>query len=431
MIDILQKPDDLNFIGNLKNFIISSSSEVSFCLKKGDDVIINEVYAPDFEGAINIDIRDVVRPFLSTSLPDTDIFVQKEAVASFSAIINSEAFSFSVINAELEIDANTGSFCQANWLTGQPQNKKTIWNAPEFLSYYFTCDANVVVSLYPISELESPEKIIVYSGKKSQFVTFNMSMSHIFSKAAGEIKKYQGFFDAWVESDSGRLTFVQRYIYSEVQNNEHFFLSKNPYGGLDTFCFTGEQALVQEIEYGIGKIAGKKVSTGNKIQRKYRQIAGYQSISTAAWINSFFSAAQNWALYEEAFFEIAIDNSESSISDFTDIQNSSFEFILSVDNLFGFDKKSLERDLPMHTFPEISDVDFSKPDKSIPGMSIWRTIPIDSSPQVVIHNLGRRPSVSVIDNMGNEVVCDIKHIDENSFYLRWRGTDLKGNIYII
>lgn len=61
---------------------------------------------------------------------------------------------------------------------------------------------------------------------------------------------------------------------------------------------------------------------------------------------------------------------------------------------------------------------------------------IGNNPQVVVHNLGHRPSVTVTDPSGRDVSVDIVHVDEkNSFYVTWNpgeDTDLTGGtIYVI
>lgn len=57
-------------------------------------------------------------------------------------------------------------------------------------------------------------------------------------------------------------------------------------------------------------------------------------------------------------------------------------------------------------------------------------IPSPQSPFVVQHNLGRIPSVSVVDSVGNEVLADIDHTDGNSFTVSWNGP-LNGNVIVI
>ena len=66
---ILQQPDSLSLSLNLKRFIISSDTRVSFILKKGDLEVLAQQYDPDANGRIEIDMRDVVVA-VERALPD-------------------------------------------------------------------------------------------------------------------------------------------------------------------------------------------------------------------------------------------------------------------------------------------------------------------------------------------------------------------------
>ena len=65
---ILQQPDSLSLSLNLKRFIISSDTRVSFILKKGDLEVLAQQYDPDANGRIEIDMRDVVHAQLAYDL---------------------------------------------------------------------------------------------------------------------------------------------------------------------------------------------------------------------------------------------------------------------------------------------------------------------------------------------------------------------------
>lgn len=57
-------------------------------------------------------------------------------------------------------------------------------------------------------------------------------------------------------------------------------------------------------------------------------------------------------------------------------------------------------------------------------------IPSPISPFVVTHNLGRYPSVTVIDTLGNEVEAEIMHSNMNSLTVSWNGS-LEGYVFIV
>lgn len=48
---IIQKPDALSMLGNLKKFIITSGSQVVFELKEGSTVLFSATYESGIDGA--------------------------------------------------------------------------------------------------------------------------------------------------------------------------------------------------------------------------------------------------------------------------------------------------------------------------------------------------------------------------------------------
>ena len=87
-MNIIQQPDMLSLSMNLKNFIIGSSRQTTFTLKAGDKELVSQVYAPDENGVMEIDIHEIVHSFLSYSLKDIgEVYQQTNLVADFTAVI--------------------------------------------------------------------------------------------------------------------------------------------------------------------------------------------------------------------------------------------------------------------------------------------------------------------------------------------------------
>ena len=122
---MIQIPDSLSLLRNLKEFIVSSASEITFTLQHGGNDILSETYYPDPTGRISIDVQQVVSHYLETVLPTSNAFIQTSAKAAFVALVNgSQVASFSVINAGVrKLSLTATEFLQANWLTWQPQSK--------------------------------------------------------------------------------------------------------------------------------------------------------------------------------------------------------------------------------------------------------------------------------------------------------------------
>lgn len=55
----------------------------------------------------------------------------------------------------------------------------------------------------------------------------------------------------------------------------------------------------------------------------------------------------------------------------------------------------------------------------------WAT---PESAVTVTHNLGKRPAVTVVDTAGSEIVCDVRHDDDNTVTLAF-SAPLRGTAY--
>ena len=97
---IIQRPDSLSLLKNLKPFIFNGSSEVAFTLKKGEHTIIEETFFPGADGTVSVDVMDVVGAYLKTNLPTGNIYTQTSATASFTAYVDGvKEQEFTVVNA--------------------------------------------------------------------------------------------------------------------------------------------------------------------------------------------------------------------------------------------------------------------------------------------------------------------------------------------
>ena len=66
---IVQQPDSLSFCGNLKDFIITGESELSFSLYSGSTILIAETYTA-YNNKIIIPCKKVIEQQFTICLPD-------------------------------------------------------------------------------------------------------------------------------------------------------------------------------------------------------------------------------------------------------------------------------------------------------------------------------------------------------------------------
>lgn len=330
MATVIQRPDSLNLLRNLKSYRINTSSPVSFKLMKGADTVIEEDYNADSTGIVTIDIQDVVAQYLSVELPTSEAYSQDGAKAVFSVYVDGDFIhSFTVLSGGVrKISDSTENFLKANWLTWQPQSKKVRWYQPEYLSYYFCVAGTVKAKFYLLGG--STETVSVGSAAAGAYMTYNTQMAHLFSLSSHSADELNGLVDIWVESSDGtRLSYIQRYVFAPDDRNEHYYFCVNSLGGIDTFCFTGSLTLQPSIDHESAELSSRKLTITDSQERAWSQNTGYVGKVEAAWLWEFFAASRQWALVDENIEEIVLDGSSISASDKENLHSSTFSYTLS------------------------------------------------------------------------------------------------------
>ena len=332
MATLIQTPDNLSLLRNLKHFIIESASEITFRLDKGATVVLSETYYPDANDRIDIDVADVISQYLSSSLPTSNAFAQASAVATFTAYVgNTTAGTFTVVNGGVrKLSGTASSFLAGNWLTWQPQTKQVTWNSPEYLSYYFNVTGKVKAKFYKKNGTTKTVNIWSYGGTPC-LMTFNMEFSYLFSLSGEETADLYGIVDVWVEASSGGtvLSYVQRYICAPTMGDEHYYLSVNSLGGIDTFTFHGAGTLAPEIEYESAMKDRVKIDITSDAERKWQQNTGYAGLQVTQWWFELIAAAKQWAVMDGNAEPIVIDTSSLEMSDRDNVHACTFTFTLS------------------------------------------------------------------------------------------------------
>ena len=362
-MEIIQKPDSLSLLGNLKKFLISSNAEVDFSLSvsiDGADVsLLQESYTPDSSGNISIDVREVCSQYLKTNLPSDNVFLQSDALRTFTATIGSSSWSFTVVNASVRnLTLSALEYLQYNFLTLQPQSKQVSWHSPEYLTYYFTEQADVQAKFYLKSGGTEIVTVATISPTPeggsgtiqlvNKVYSINTSLSRLMALSSHDTEDLQGIVDVWVQGSVSRLSYIQRYVYAPSTGEEHHYFAVNSLGGIDTFTFIGEQKITGEIEHQAAENDDKKITVTSGGQRKYRQNTGYLGEASSEWLWEFLHSSRQWAVVGAAAEELVVVSSSLSQGDLTNLNSSSFDFLLARDG--GLLPES-RRD---ETFPDIT-----------------------------------------------------------------------------
>ncbi len=360
-MEIIQYPGDFNFSGNIKDVVIVSDLTVTLKLNVDDATLVNEQYTAS-GNQVKISLRNLFDQILSIEIPDSDIFVQRNAVKEISAEVSEPfyhtSFRFNVIKGGL--DNNTEDlflFLRSNWLTFQPQIKFVTRHQPEYLSYFATAGSgsNVKVKAYfadNTTETKDITNIALYT-----FVTLNVSFAHINSL----FEKQVGYYDVWVENVfDGRLSYIQRYILTPSAGNEQVYVFENTLGGFDTVVFTGQ--LIEGINTS-GIIATKdETSLDSDIDFSiiYEQNSGFvPTIDHAHWLREFFLSKQRYHV-TDSFKRIYIEESENKF-ELKALNSFSFEFRYAKQSRYSNIIRNQEALPELLEFPQLDNLFFLAP----------------------------------------------------------------------
>jgi len=338
MATVIQTPDSLSLLRNMKSFIFSSSDEVTFVLKKQESgvpvpvTLLSETYYPDAAVRVEIDIREVISHHLETELPSADRFVQSKARASFIAQLDGTTVAtFAVVNAGVRDLTETAlEFLTANLMTWQPQTKQVSYDSPEYLTYYNPAAWSLKAKFY---KKDGSTKIItIGEGDTSYPVSFATSMSKLFTLSGETTSDLYGIVDLYTVDGNGvQLSYTQRYIYSPEVGDEHYYLAVNSLGGIDTFTFHGALTLCPEIQYEQAEKSDVIEDITSDFARKWEQNTGYMGMTSTKWLWEFLASNRRWTVMDGNAEAIVLDTSSVKMNDKDSLHACTFSFALSQD----------------------------------------------------------------------------------------------------
>lgn len=305
--------------GNLKPFVLQSSTAVAFTLEVGGSQVLNETYYPGNGNLIEIDLREVVESYLSFTFPSSDVFNQTLLVRSFTAKFDGKTVSFNAIRAgKARLNQSASEFLKENFLTWQPQVKPVTYYSPEWLTYYAVETCRIKLKAY--FEDGTSSETTLSSPSAGTCYTLNLQYGVVSGKFSGKRPTY---YDVWVESTGGqRLTYVQRYIGSPRRSeDENWYLFENSLGGLDSLRAYGSLDDAPEYEHNVSQLDGVLTEYRVDTNRKYTRNTGYLTPQESAWLQDMFSSRQKYAYTASGYYKIVFTASDGGRSS-TDLPSS-------------------------------------------------------------------------------------------------------------
>lgn len=305
--------------GNLKPFVLQSSTAVAFTLEVGGSQVLNETYYPGNGNLIEIDLREVVESYLSFTFPSSDVFNQTLLVRSFTAKFDGQTVSFNAIRAgKARLNQSASEFLKENFLTWQPQVKPVTYYSPEWLTYYAVETCRIKLKAY--FEDGTSSETTLSSPSAGTCYTLNLQYGVVSGKFGGKRPTY---YDVWVDSTGGqRLTYVQRYIGSPRRSeDENWYLFENSLGGLDSLRAYGSLDDAPEYEHNVSQLDGVLTEYRVDTNRKYTRNTGYLTPQESAWLQDMFSSRQKYAYTASGYYKIVFTASDGGRSS-TDLPSS-------------------------------------------------------------------------------------------------------------
>ncbi len=357
---ILQKPDDLSLLGNLKKLILQLSSTSSVKLESSGRILLESTYDAGPDGKASIDFKEIISKELSFLLKTDNFYEQANIVKTFTCTVDNTSFSFTVMRAGVsELADSAINWLTQNFLTWQPQNKSVTYYSPEFLTMFAIGASTLKLKAYFPDNTTNTITLGTCAAGKAY--TANLQ----YAVVAGLLgQKYPSYFDVWTEDNSGnRLSYIQRYYFSEVKSEqEQWFLFENSLGGIDTIRAYGDTDFQAENEHKISQ-SGENLSE-YKIDTKkfYNKNTGYLDEYERKWLLDFFPSRQKFVHFRGAFRPIVVTESDVkyTASDLPSDYTFKYRFASDTDALLNLVRN--ESSIPVGVaIPNLEAPDFSLP----------------------------------------------------------------------
>lgn len=320
-MEILNNPDSLSLLGNLKKIIVNTTSDISFILYMANEDgswtnVLQHTYSPSDLYSIEIDLKNVIAPLLSFKLQDTQSsYLQPNIVKDFkvemSGVNNGSSepqiCQFRVLRAGVDrFDGDVVSFLTQNFLTWQPNVKQVAYLSPEFLTYYATVDATIRCLAH--FEDGTTQMLTLAEMTAGQCMTIPTQYATI----AGSCDQMPIYYDVWAENaNEERLTYVQRYVPSDMKSEEEVWvLFENSLGGMDTFRAYGDSENTAEHTHNVAEIEDNFEEYRVDTVRKYKKNTGYLDQKERLWLLDFFPSIAKYVYVDSSIRRIVVTESD-------------------------------------------------------------------------------------------------------------------------
>lgn len=247
---IAQQPDDFSLTSTIKDFIIESSTDITFEVLLDSVSILQEIYSPDNSGKIFIrDLGKLFESYLTGSIADG---IQDGISKTFSFKINDvESGSSTVLRCKAFSEQAGSVFFGQRALNMQYKSKVNLPIAREYLTYYMTQENAVKTKIiYLVDGVVTESGLIDYftitdAGFHTVEITLR-KVSLLFPEVVPEtiIGYYIGHLDYYVKYLVDWNTYI----------DARSFVYLNLFGCPETFITRGEVTRKGVVSFDSAKV---------------------------------------------------------------------------------------------------------------------------------------------------------------------------------
>lgn len=322
---------------------MTADNSVTLSLTLDPNGLVEEIfvgrYHPDFNGQINVDVTDIVKDYVKSTVPtNVDEYVQSDFSKEFLYKIEednggSNTGNFKVYNIACNTTKTFAEWCGSNFLTNQPLEKTTNYESPEWLTYLdLSKDGDWVLKARFYPKNGGNTDVTVKQDDNQGCYSVDVSFNRVVRLSNMPPAALLGYYDLILFDGNDDEICRQRYIYEERNGREKYFLFVNALGGIDTLICNGENVLQPETTYNIGRFGKQFIPLDDTDDvRQWNQGIGMVPWRQRNWIHELLTAKQGALKFDPElgiYQAIVVTSSEISMSDNGQLANGTFGYML-------------------------------------------------------------------------------------------------------
>lgn len=338
---VTQAPATYNFSGNLPDLIVSTTDPLNFTLSQAGKTIVSENYHPSSDGRVVINLRNILEHLVESPGIDQPSF----AIPYYTYTVGELSGSFYCVRGGHGAAVSAEAFLKGNFLTWQPQTRRTLYHTPHRLRYAALNVCECKVKGY-FADGTSETATLFLGTTADTIYTFDVS----FGTVRGKFDAQPTYYDIWMEDASGKaLTWTQRYMLVDyLPGTNDYFTFENSLGGFDTIRFSGDRKEINKLESVNAEFNEETIEYDIDRTRSWKKYTGYiTDEQTRMWVLDFFNSNNRYHLCDGVFRRIYV--SEPKVEDVAG-EAAGYEFT------YAYSRQSKYINIPRVETPELLEI---------------------------------------------------------------------------